>query len=106
MGRLRTLTLCDLAMANESLTFKELEEKLLIEGGENAIEETILNAVLSKKVDARIDEAEKKVLILRASWRSFRTDDWRILAEKLGNWKNTLDSVITETFAKRGFNYR
>lgn len=106
MSRLRTLTLCDLAMANESLTFKEIEEKLLIEGGENAIEETILNAVVSKKIDARIDEAEKKVLILRASWRSFRTDDWRILAEKLGNWKNTLDSVITETFAKRGFNYR
>lgn len=106
MSRLRTLTLCDLGMANETLTFKELEEKLLIEGGDDAIEETVLNAVMSKKIDARIDEAEQKVIILRASWRSFRSDDWRILAEKLGNWKNTLDSVITETFAKRGFNYR
>lgn len=106
MSRMRTLTLCDLGMIHETLTFKQIEEKLLI-GTETSIDETILNAVMSKLIDARIDEAEKKVIILRTSWRSFRNNDWKMLAEKLGNWKTTLNSVINETFAKRGFsNYR
>jgi len=101
LSRIRTLTLCDLGMKHETLTFKDLEEKLVITGGDDAIEEAVLNAVMSGKLDAKIDQREKKIVILRATWRSFNHDDWRFLANKLDKWKTSLDSVIAETFDKR-----
>eukprot|EP00823_Brevimastigomonas_motovehiculus_P008099 TRINITY_DN7369_c0_g1_i1.p1 TRINITY_DN7369_c0_g1~~TRINITY_DN7369_c0_g1_i1.p1 ORF type:complete len:469 (-),score=109.62 TRINITY_DN7369_c0_g1_i1:112-1476(-) len=91
--RIRILSFCSMAATKDKLTFDELIKKLKL-SGEADIESVVLEAVSNGSVEAKIDEANEQVVILRVSPRLFTVDTWKSLDVKLTEWKKSLQTVI------------
>merc|ERR1712150_120726 len=84
---IRTLTLCSLATEKEVLSYDELFKALGVKN-EDELEELLIEAVASQRLDASIDQEKNQVLIRRSIERQFEDDQWAAIADKLGNWRN------------------
>jgi hypothetical protein len=104
LSHMRTLTLCSLGEKSEEVPYKTLEEALAIaatkdETFADQVEAAVIDAVLTKKIDACIDQVNEVVLIRRTTKRVFKgKEDWANLAEKLEAWRGT----VTETLNQLG----
>jgi len=93
LRKIRTLTLCSLGLEKERLTFEMLKQKLQV-ADSNAVEVSVLDAVISQCVEAKIDEANEEVVILRTTRRSFDSSGWKQLGTQLAEWKKNVSTVL------------
>jgi hypothetical protein len=90
---LRTLTLCCLGLEREELTFAELKKKLQVEDSFE-LESAVIEAVMSNRLQAKIDQEKEVVLIQRATARVFEDKDWEGLGGKLAEWDTKVSHVL------------
>ncbi|GAB5357591.1 hypothetical protein AAMO2058_000387400 [Amorphochlora amoebiformis] len=68
---------------------------------EETVEEAVMLLVLSKKVDAKIDQAQGKIHLRHTAQREFRDDQWADLGEKLRKWKDGVKNVLSSLYKAR-----
>lgn len=90
---LRTLTLCSLGLEHEEISFEELKKKLQVEDSFE-LESAVIEAVMSNRLQAKIDQEKEVVVIQRASARVFEDKDWESLGVKLSEWDNRVSHVL------------
>jgi len=94
LRKLRTLTICSLGLEKERLSYSVLKEKLQC-ANLPAVESSIIDAVTSGCVEAKIDEANEEVIILRSMRRVYDNKAWSGLGAQLVAWKKNLTNVLT-----------
>jgi len=94
LRKLRTLTICSLGLEKERLPYSLLKEKLQC-ASISAVESSVIDAVTSGCVEAKIDEANEEVIILRSMRRVFDNKAWSGLSAQLAAWKKNLTNVLT-----------
>jgi len=90
---LRTLTLCCLGLEREELTYADLKKKLQLEDSFE-LETAVIEAVMSNRLQAKIDQDREIVLIQRATARVFEDKDWEGLGTKLAEWDTKVSHVL------------
>ncbi|XP_027042314.1 eukaryotic translation initiation factor 3 subunit M-like [Pocillopora damicornis] len=93
LHKMRVLTFMSLGEAKSEVHFDDLCKELNISVGE--IEEFIIEALRSKLIRTRIDQVNKKVIISSATHRTFGTNQWQELRDRLEEWRQSLQSVGT-----------
>jgi len=90
---LRTLTLCSLGLEREELTYADLKKRLQIEDAFE-LESAVIEAVMSTRLQAKIDQDREVVVIQRATARVFEDKDWESLGTKLAEWDTRISHVL------------
>jgi len=90
---LRTLTLCCLGLEREELTYPELKKKLQVENSFE-LETAVIEAVMSNRLQAKIDQDKEIVIVQRATARVFEDKDWEGLGTKLAEWDTKVSHVL------------
>jgi hypothetical protein len=90
---LRILTLCSLGLEREELAYSELKKKLLVEDSFE-LESVVIEAVMSNRLQAKIDQDKEVVVIQRATARVFEDKDWEGLGTKLREWDTKVSHVL------------
>jgi hypothetical protein len=90
---LRILTLCSLGLDREELTYAELKKKLMVEDSFE-LESLVIEAVISNRLQAKIDQDKEVVTIQRATARVFEDKDWESLGTKLADWDTKVSHVL------------
>jgi translation initiation factor 3 subunit M len=90
---IRILTLCSLGLEREELTYAELKKKLLVEDSFE-LEGVVIEAVMSNRLQAKMDQDKETVLIQRATARVFEDKDWEALGTKLAEWDTKVSHVL------------
>jgi len=93
MAKLRTLTLCSLGLEHESLSFTTLMEALHVPDVD-AVESAIIDAVMTGRFEAKIDQEQDRVVVLRTTKRNFAEADWALLGDKLEMWQDNVARVL------------
>ncbi|XP_058948897.1 eukaryotic translation initiation factor 3 subunit M [Pocillopora verrucosa] len=93
LHKMRVLTFMSLGEAKSEVHFDDLCKELNISVDE--IEEFIIEALRSKLIRTRIDQVNKKVIISSATHRTFGTNQWQELRDRLEEWRQSLQSVGT-----------
>lgn len=99
-SKMRTLTLCTLGKGGRVLSYDELGEALRVKG-DGAVEEAVIEAVVSGHVDAKIDQARRSVHVQRATMRTNEQGQWKELLQKLDSWHGSVGSVLTTVIEAR-----
>jgi translation initiation factor 3 subunit M len=90
---IRILTLCSLGLEREELTYAELKKKLMVDDSFE-LESVVIEAVMSNRLQAKIDQDKETVLIQRATARVFEDKDWEGLGTKLAEWGTKVSHVL------------
>jgi len=90
---LRTLTLCSLGLENERLSFDDLKQKLQL-SEDLELESAVIEAVMTNRLQARIDQEMREVLVHRSTPRMFQDKDWAPLAAKMEMWSEKIAHVL------------
>jgi len=93
MCKLRTTTICSLGLEQEMLSFDLLKEALYLKDTDE-VEGAIIDAVVSGRFEAKIDQDKELVMVLRSTKRAFGDKDWALLADKLELWKENVGKVL------------
>jgi len=93
LSKIRTLTLCNLALSGEYVSYAKLIE-ILHANDDDEVETVIIEAVKSGRIEAKIDQEGRQVLIERISPRVFTQQSWKQLADKVQRWKTDVAHVI------------
>lgn len=93
LSKLRTVTMCSMGMDKEKLSFTELMSKLQLKD-EDEVEGAIMDAVMSGRLQAKIDQEKGEVLVQRTTQRLFASADWGALSTKLEGWQANISGVI------------
>ncbi|CAD6245337.1 GSCOCG00013655001-RA-CDS [Cotesia congregata] len=91
MKKMRLLTFMQLAETNPEMSFETIQSELQIE--EADVESFIIDVLKTKLVRARMDQANRKVLISSTMHRTFGRPQWMQLRDLLSAWKTNLTSV-------------
>lgn len=89
----RILTLCSLGVEKEELAYADLQKKLLVEDAFE-LETAVIEAVMSNRLQAKIDQDKEIVVIQRASTRVFEDKDWARLGTTLSEWDAKVSNVL------------
>jgi len=89
---MRLLTLASLAATNESVTYDAIAEKLQIE--RQAVEEWVIDGIISKLIDAKIDQLNQTIVINRGSQRLFSQEQWKDVQIKMRNWTDNVRQLL------------
>lgn len=98
LAKMRMLTLCTLK--EPRVSFGKLKEILEIqdeEGGmewSDVVEQTVIDAVQSGLIEAKIDQENTLVEFQRRSRRTFTNDTWKELAVKLRKWRSNTVTIL------------
>lgn len=90
---LRTLTLACLGLEHEELSYSELKKKLQVEDSFD-LEMTVIEAMMSNRLHAKIDQEKEVVVIHHATARVFEDKDWEGLGKKLADWDVKVSDVL------------
>jgi hypothetical protein len=93
VSKLRTVTLCCMGLDKEELLFSELQSKLQV-ADTLALEAAVIDAVMSGRLEAKIDQDKEVVAIQRSTSRQFQKDDWAGLLVTMDRWNNKIGSVL------------
>jgi len=93
LSTLRTLTICSLGAENERLSYAKLMEALELKSSEE-VEELVIVAVTTGRLEAKIDQEKEEVVVQRTSARTFKEEDWGVMAGKLNSWKKNVEQVL------------
>lgn len=90
---LRTLTLACLGLEQEELSYADLKKKLQLEDSFE-LETAVIEAMMSNRLQAKIDQEREVVVIQRATARAFEDKDWEGLGKKLEQWDSRVTFVL------------
>ena len=96
---MRLLSLCSLAAEHDAIPYDTIVGTLQIEKGE--VEHWVVKAVISKLLDARLDQLRETVLVHRSALRMFSQGKWSDLQGKLNAWKANVRSLLQSVQAAR-----
>lgn len=94
LSTLRTLTICSMGLKTERLSFAKLMEELELKSSEE-VEEVVIDAVTTGRLEAKIDQEKEEVVIQRTTARTFKDEDWKVMAGKLNIWKKNVEQVLS-----------
>ena len=97
---MRLLALCALASEKDSLSYAEVAAGLDVEVG--AVEEWIVQAISEDLLEARLDQLEQVVVVQSVSFRTFGDDQWKVLQQRLKEWKDNVKAVVDTLRAAQG----
>ena len=95
----RSLAICTLGNQRSRLEFDVLQRALCLPSGEAGHDETeaaVLDALQLGLLDARIDEENGCVDVLKSTVRSFDSSQWPELADKIGALKFNVDIMMEQ----------
>jgi len=110
LHKLRTLSLCRLALEHERLSIDTVKERLELQNVID-VEDAVITAIMSGKLDAKIDEESNSIIIKRVTginmWSGDIGDDrggsvitggsdsnWSTLSKKLSTWRTNVNAVL------------
>ncbi|XP_018423229.1 PREDICTED: eukaryotic translation initiation factor 3 subunit M isoform X2 [Nanorana parkeri] len=89
--KMRLLTLMGMAVENKEISFDTIQQELQI--GADDVEAFVIDAVKTKMVYCKIDQAQKKVVVSYSSHRTFGKQQWQQLYDILNTWKINVTKV-------------
>lgn len=96
---IRFLTLASLATHAERVTYDTIAEKLQID--ESEVEKWVIDGVMCKVIDAKMDQLGKSIVINRGSQRLMSDQQWVEVQSKLSDWKTSIHSLLATVKAVR-----
>jgi hypothetical protein len=93
LSHIRTLTICGLGSAGQRVPYATLQKALSVQSPRE-VESCVIDAVMSGRVQAKLDQAHEEVIILGAVQRKFQESDWEGLGDKLGHWRSMIADVL------------
>uniref|UniRef100_A0A7S0ZIH8 Eukaryotic translation initiation factor 3 subunit M n=1 Tax=Timspurckia oligopyrenoides TaxID=708627 RepID=A0A7S0ZIH8_9RHOD len=91
LTKMRLLTFASLGMDKQELTYDEVSSALDVPKSET--EMWVVRAISFGLVDARMDQIQQKVTIIRSTQRVFTKEHWKPLHDRITLWKNNLDEL-------------
>ncbi|XP_063800540.1 eukaryotic translation initiation factor 3 subunit M isoform X2 [Pseudophryne corroboree] len=91
MEKMRLLTFMGMAVENKEISFDTMQQELQI--GAEDVEAFVIDAVKSKMVYCKIDQTQKKVVVIHSTHRTFGKQQWQQLYDILNSWKMNLNKV-------------
>lgn len=93
VDKLRTLTLCGLTAKVSKLSYAEVAEQLKLKDN-CEVEETIIRAVHSGRIEAQLNQHTESVTVLRSTERRVTAESWAAVQAKLASWRANLTAVL------------
>eukprot|EP00457_Paulinella_chromatophora_P005806 gb/GEZN01005823.1/.p1 GENE.gb/GEZN01005823.1/~~gb/GEZN01005823.1/.p1 ORF type:complete len:473 (+),score=90.27 gb/GEZN01005823.1/:150-1421(+) len=90
---MRTLALCDMGLVQETVSYSKVQQALGLTSSEE-VEEAVIQAVVSGRLQAKLDQEEEQVLIESSTKRGFSLQDWHHLGKRLETWRASVSDVI------------
>jgi len=90
--KMRILTTLSLSVQEKEISFNDLRA-ILGFTDEDDIEEYIIDLIKSKLLHAKMDEMNEKMVIRSSSVRTFGTDQWQQLEQKLESWFSNMQAI-------------
>lgn len=115
--KVQTLKLCDLALAAPELllSFDAIASGLGLKGSDNEtideqVERCVVEAILTERLDAKIDQQKRRVQVSRVHANIVQVDpkaqsvsiDWTLTEAKLNTWKTHLTGVMNKLERQSG----
>ena len=91
--KMRLLTLCSIAAGVQELKYSAIAKELQV--SEDSVEDWIIEAIMGKLIEAKLDQVRKTVVITRAMPRAFGDEKWQSLNKKLNDWKTNVKQLLT-----------
>ncbi|CAG7731114.1 unnamed protein product [Allacma fusca] len=88
MKKMRILSLISMAERSTELSFSQIQRELQLEP--NQVERFIIDALKTKLITARIDQASKKILIQAVVKRALTKAHWMQIRDILTSWKTSI----------------
>ncbi|KAL0489288.1 translation initiation factor 3 subunit M, partial [Acrasis kona] len=89
--KMRVVGLCELCNGRSELSYGDISNKLQIT--EDEVEDYVIRALSAKLIEARLNQLEKKVYIIKSVQRNFGDEQWKQLQSLLAEWKQSVTSV-------------
>ncbi|XP_062569050.1 eukaryotic translation initiation factor 3 subunit M-like [Saccostrea cucullata] len=91
LRKMRYLSFVQLAEDKKEIEFAVVQKEMQLE--EVDIEDFIIDVLRTKSVRAKIDQLQKKVIIMSTIHRTFGRQQWQILRQTLTQWRENLTRV-------------
>lgn len=91
MKKMRILTLISMAEKLSEISFQQIEKELQLAPGE--VEKFIIDALKTKLLSARIDQASRKLTVQSAVKRALTKTHWLQIRETLIQWKTSMHQM-------------
>ncbi|KAJ2827766.1 hypothetical protein IWW50_001728 [Coemansia erecta] len=91
--KMRLLTVASIAAENlgEDVPFAKVSQAIGVD--EEDIEMWIIDVVRSGLMQGKMNQVTRSLVPTRSTYRRFGADQWTLLAERLGQWKSSLESL-------------
>lgn len=93
LRKMRFLSFVQLAEDKKEIDYAVIQKEMQLEEAE--IEDFIIDVLRTKSVRAKIDQLQKKVMIMSTIHRTFGRQQWQILRQTLTQWRENLGQVQT-----------
>ncbi|GAB7333884.1 hypothetical protein MBLNU13_g06003t1 [Cladosporium sp. NU13] len=93
--KIRLLTLASLsaqASQTRTLPYAQIAKALNVPSGD--VEMWVIDCIRSGLVEGKLSQQKQEFLIHRSTYRVFGENQWREVASRLENWKNSLTNVL------------
>eukprot|EP00943_MAST-04B_sp_MAST-4B-sp1_P003236 g3236.t1 len=90
--KMRLLTLCSIAAGVHELNYSTVAKELQV--SEDSVEDWIIQAVMEKLIEAKLDQVRQVAVINRAMPRTFGDQQWESLNKKLNDWKSNVKQLL------------
>lgn len=91
MKKMRILSLISMAEKSSELSFSQIQRELNLEP--NGVEAFIIDALKTKLLTARIDQASKKLVIQSVVKRALTKGHWIQIRDILSTWKSAISNL-------------
>ena len=92
LTKMKLLTFMQLAESKSVITFEEIQKQMKIEG-EEEVERFVIELLRTKLVRAKLDQANKTVVVSSTMHRTFTEQHWNNLHTLLSNWRGNLHTI-------------
>ncbi|KAF9112883.1 hypothetical protein BGX27_002640 [Mortierella sp. AM989] len=94
LRKIRLLSLASLGSENLSrdLSYQEIAKALEVD--ENDVELWVIDVIRAGLVEAKLNQVSKVVIISRSIYRTFGTQQWQQLSQRLNGWKQSLAEIL------------
>jgi len=93
LRKLRSLTICSLGAEKDRIPYETLRKRLQL-ADSSAVESCVIDAVTSGCIEAKLDENNDEVIIVRTTRRIFDSDGWKQLSLQLTDWRKNVQTVL------------
>ncbi|XP_022345764.2 eukaryotic translation initiation factor 3 subunit M-like [Crassostrea virginica] len=93
LRKMRFLSFVQLAEDKKEIEYAVIQREMQLE--EADIEDFIIDVLRTKSVRAKIDQLQKKVIIMSTIHRTFGRQQWQVLRQTLMQWRENLSQVQT-----------